>query len=697
MKLGMTEHVDVASCVQDEVAISFEANAVAFYAQISGLAKDKIGYPIRELSTNAWDASRGNFEVHLPTGLNPVFRVRDYGPGMSPEDMKNVYARLYASTKRSSNESVGGWGLGSKSPFAYLIGADGAGSYTVTSYHGGIMRTYVLSLAAGGNPVMRMLAEMPSNEPTGMDVSFPVRREDIRTFNERANSILWSFNPRPKITPAVDWPEPVIQASGEGWTGYRRHSVPFNGPRVRMGCVMYPFDLHQIENSGFLVDSDPVLFDAPIGSLKVTLSREELAYDDTTKTTLKNLVASYEDSFINQVREKVEAATSLFHAARIFENETVNLGSTRQEAMRRVVKWQGNFLGWTIPKGDFFKTGLLSEGWKSFDKFSDLGVRMSSVADATVVIEHNPNYSFGRFTMAGLVGKKVLWVRCKRIERARVLAALGNPVVVNLDDYKVPVDKRVGRTVRKRRTMVVTEKGFDLVTQEVDMADGGYYVEATTGGGWRRRGGNDWYRCGLSAVSGWDFKDVVRTCVALNILESGQVILIKQSDQEVPDNWTPVGPAITTELQAKIDVSQFTGLHEKSLAHLDREIRSLSEAARELRSAPEDLQKFGEEIAALEISLRSESRDVTESDQAYAALKKLHVAIQKPDVACPIEAAKDKFEKLAAKYPLLRLILNNSRYYGLGDDARLQLLHYFELLKKTELVVEDEDLLDQAA
>jgi hypothetical protein len=96
MKLGMQEYVDVAAGVQDEVAISFEANAVAFYAQISGLAKDKIGYPIRELSTNAWDASRGNFEVHLPTVLNPVFRVRDYGPGMSAEDMKNVYARLYA-------------------------------------------------------------------------------------------------------------------------------------------------------------------------------------------------------------------------------------------------------------------------------------------------------------------------------------------------------------------------------------------------------------------------------------------------------------------------------------------------------------------------------------------------------------------------------------------------------------------------
>ena len=150
MKLGMQEHTDISAGVMEEVAISFEANAVAFYAQISGLAKDKIGYPIRELSTNAWDASRGRMEVHLPTSLNPVFRVRDFGPGMSADDMVNVYARLYASTKRGTNESVGGWGLGSKSPFAYLIGDNGAGSYNVTSYHGGMMRSYVLSLSTAG-------------------------------------------------------------------------------------------------------------------------------------------------------------------------------------------------------------------------------------------------------------------------------------------------------------------------------------------------------------------------------------------------------------------------------------------------------------------------------------------------------------------------------------------------------------------
>ena len=38
----MQEHTDVATGVQDDFDVEIEANAVAIYAQISGLAKDKI-------------------------------------------------------------------------------------------------------------------------------------------------------------------------------------------------------------------------------------------------------------------------------------------------------------------------------------------------------------------------------------------------------------------------------------------------------------------------------------------------------------------------------------------------------------------------------------------------------------------------------------------------------------------------------
>jgi hypothetical protein len=681
MKLnGIQTHVDQAAGVQEEVAISFEANAVAFYAQISGLAKDKIGYPIRELSTNAWDASRGNMEVHLPTNLNPVFRVRDYGPGMSAEDMKNVYARLYASTKRGTNESVGGWGLGSKSPFAYLIGAEGAGSYNVTSYHGGMLRTYVLSLAAGGNPVMRLLAEMPSDEPTGMDVSFPVRRQDIRTFHDRASAILWSFNPRPKITPALGWKEPVVKASGEGWISYKDSSVPFYQPQVRMGCVMYPFDLNQIKTSGFLTDNDTVLFDAPIGSLKVTLSREELAYDDTTKTTLQNLVATYEASFISQLQQKVDDCDSLFEACRVFSEETDGLGETRASRLRQMVKWAGMYLSLTIVK-DRFKTSMLGDGWQRFDKFDDTHVRSSWAEDAKVVIEHNPSYSLGRFEMAGLIGQKILWVRCKRVDRDNTLRMLGNPEVVDLDQYKVPLAKRTSKTIRKRKTLVVTERGAHRITQDIDMADGGFYLEMMSPYGGRRRG-REYYRLNPtgSGIEQYETDNIFKGLIELGLLEVGQIILLKQQDQELSDDWAPLGEDFIPALKAKVDVVQLSGLHAKTVNNLDTGMRHFAEVP--LRFAPIDVVELQREVSRLVVTLKGQSSSSTESDKAYALLQKLGVEVQIPDRTCPIAALETKWAALCFKYPLLKMILKNVGYYGIRSEDRIQLNHYMELLTR---------------
>jgi HSP90 family molecular chaperone len=59
---------------------------------------DKILAVIREYSTNAYDAhvvagiKNTPIRISLPNTLFPEFKVRDYGHGLSEEDVKNVYA-----------------------------------------------------------------------------------------------------------------------------------------------------------------------------------------------------------------------------------------------------------------------------------------------------------------------------------------------------------------------------------------------------------------------------------------------------------------------------------------------------------------------------------------------------------------------------------------------------------------------------
>ena len=89
------------------------------------LYSDKIMAVIRELSTNANDShisahNEDPFKVTLPTNANPSFTIRDFGTGLSQQDMENLYTTYGASSKNDSNDFTGCLGLGSKSPFAYI-------------------------------------------------------------------------------------------------------------------------------------------------------------------------------------------------------------------------------------------------------------------------------------------------------------------------------------------------------------------------------------------------------------------------------------------------------------------------------------------------------------------------------------------------------------------------------------------------
>ena len=113
---------------------SIKANGKAFKVLIDGLYSDKIRAVVREIWSNAFDAHAmaGNtdkpFDCHLPTIFAPHFAVRDYGVGMSHDQIMRLYTTVFESSKEDTNDQVGKLGLGSKSPFAYTD------TFTVTSY-----------------------------------------------------------------------------------------------------------------------------------------------------------------------------------------------------------------------------------------------------------------------------------------------------------------------------------------------------------------------------------------------------------------------------------------------------------------------------------------------------------------------------------------------------------------------------------
>jgi len=81
---------------------------------------------IREIACNAHDShviagtEDTPFDVHLPTRLEPHFSLRDYGTGLSDEEVRGHYAGIGVSTKRDNQNVIGCFGIGTLVSVLYV-------------------------------------------------------------------------------------------------------------------------------------------------------------------------------------------------------------------------------------------------------------------------------------------------------------------------------------------------------------------------------------------------------------------------------------------------------------------------------------------------------------------------------------------------------------------------------------------------
>ena len=182
----------------------------AFFLLSSTLYKEPYRAIIRELVSNAIDASKQlpieeqkDVILHIPSNIsNQEFYVQDFGIGMSLEQVINIYGNYFASNKQNDANSIGGFGLGGKTPFIYVKNKTDGFKLETTSPEDGVRRTFVFKMLQNNNgglkPIYYYLDNLDEvNSPTkGTKVSFKLDDEkDIALFAESIGDILFSIYP----------------------------------------------------------------------------------------------------------------------------------------------------------------------------------------------------------------------------------------------------------------------------------------------------------------------------------------------------------------------------------------------------------------------------------------------------------------------------------------------------------------------
>lgn len=301
MQLATATPLVRSSGVIERAQSRVNMNATAFKILSSSLYSDKIGAVLREIGCNAADAHimAGKpdlpFEVRLPTALNPEFAIKDWGPGLSHEEVMQNYQTYFFSTKTQSNDVTGCFGLGSKSPYAYTD------QFTVRAVQDGKMRTYFCAFDETGVPTTSLVSESeaPDDWHSGLEVSMPVARQDQEEFHSKARQIYQWFRVPPRIVGGeqVEPPKLVFQ-NGR----FRKYDASWmHQGYVVMGNVMYPLNHHALSTGlGYEGDDEALrsvitglyyqnlVIEVPIGTVDITASREAIEY---TPRTIENMRA----------------------------------------------------------------------------------------------------------------------------------------------------------------------------------------------------------------------------------------------------------------------------------------------------------------------------------------------------------------------------------------------------------------------
>lgn len=322
----------------------------AFHVLSSSLYKNPVRAVIRELCCNAKDSHvvAGNpepYEVHLPTQYEQYFSVKDYGVGLSHEDMFNVFCVYFCSTKENTNELIGNYGLGAKSFFSLNASA------TIISRFNGKKRSYSAFKNEDNCPELSLLTCEDTDEPNGLEIIIPTKPSF--DFDSEAQFV-FKYLGKPKTNKDYLFKEEIYDIDTEHFA--LNHSE--RSSYCLMGGVAYPISHRDFDGQIADIIKHGVLLKFEIGDLSVTPSRESLSEDNKTRAAILAKCQHVID-LLPSIGQKMIDDCKDYYSARVLK--TGYRSGLKKLALDSVTHYKGRDLTEDID----LKLSFISKGYRS--------------------------------------------------------------------------------------------------------------------------------------------------------------------------------------------------------------------------------------------------------------------------------------------------------------------------------------------
>lgn len=316
-------------------------------------------------------------EIHLPNEYEPYLEIKDYGVGLSLESIigspvpaleyqvmitgnhvidrslvedegqivaipkeyngelvfryvdsndivrgKGLYTTLFDSTKENSNDQIGAFGLGSKSPFAVTD------SFMVSSRYNGEEHNYLMFLDGNRIPAYDLMTKdlttkdpqpKPTTEYNGLTVRVPIESAKYYQFYKELMRVCSVMEPHmlPEVSGSAYFSkfELISRENRVGNSYIQPVKGNFNDQThyAVMGGVAYPIQLKVLPDLvQEILKTTPTTYTYfPLGDLNVPPSREDLSYDDYTLENLRGALTLVGEGFIEKLGQEIQEEQSI--------------------------------------------------------------------------------------------------------------------------------------------------------------------------------------------------------------------------------------------------------------------------------------------------------------------------------------------------------------------------------------------------